>query len=330
MAAKILITGITGLIGRSVLDKLINLNGDYEITALIRPHTSRSRFSQYSDRINVTFLNLGDTEGLKSFLNSTKFDIILQIGALRGGRNYSQKAFYRANVQSTEQLVENALLNQARLIFCSSVGVFGAIPEEIPANNETPYLADTYYHYTKIACERVINRAILKGLNAVIVRPSITYGIGDHGFPQQLVKMVRNRIFTISNKPIWMHLCHIETISTAFVKLATEKVGIQGKSYNVADVEPVQQRDLVNFIHRQIYNRNYPQILTIDNDILRAGEWIARKLRNELWTSRFELISHSWFYQVHEAYDELDLPQHFTIPDINCIIKKAIPKETDK
>ena len=330
MAQKILITGITGLIGRSVLDKLLSLTDDFEITALIRPHTNRNRFSRYSDRINVTFLNLGDLEGLKSFLVSAKFDIILHIGALRGGRNYSQKAFYRANVQSTEQLVENALLNQSRLIFCSSVGVFGAIPEEIPANNETPYKADNYYHYTKIVCEKVINRAIMKGLNAVIIRPSITYGPGDHGFPHQLVKMVRNRMFTVSNKPIWMHLCHIDTISTAFVRLVTDKSGIQGKTYNVADVEPVQQRDLANFIYRQLYNRNYPKLLTIDNDVLRAGEWIARKLKNELWTARFELISHSWFYQVREAYAELDLPQHFTIPDISLIIKKAVLKDRDK
>ncbi|MFO7660473.1 MAG: NAD(P)-dependent oxidoreductase [Candidatus Cloacimonadaceae bacterium] len=330
MAKKILITGITGLIGRSVLDKLLELNADFEISALIRPHTNRSRFSKYAGSIKITFLNLGDIEGLKSFLSSARYDIILHIGALRGGRQYSQKSFYRANVQSTEQLVENALRNKSRFIFCSSVGVFGAIPEETPANNETSFKADNYYHYTKISCEKIINQAILKGLDAVIIRPSITYGKGDRGFPHQLVNLVRSRMFTVSNKPVWMHLCHIDTISSAFVRLATDKSSISGKSYNVADVEPVQQRDLVNFIYRQIYNKNYPSWLTIDNDILRAGEWIARKLKNELWTARFELISHSWFYQVREAYADLDLPQHFTIPDINFIIKKALPEEKRK
>lgn len=195
-------------------------------------------------------------------------------------------------------------------------------------NNETPYKDDNYYHYTKIACEKIINQAILKGLDAVILRPSITYGPGDNGFPLQLVKLVSRRMFLNSNKNIWMHLCHIDTISSAFVKLATDKIHITGKAYNVADIEPVQQRDLVNFIYRQLHNKNYPLILTINNDILRIGEWIARLLKSDLWTSRFELISHSWFYQVHDAYADLALPAHFTIPDFRIIINtKRLPEK---
>lgn len=328
MSKQVLITGITGMIGRSVLDKLLQADNDFEITALIRPHTNRNRFNQYSGKVNITFINLGDIVGLKSLLEYQKFDIILHIGALRGGRNFSQRSFYRTNVQSTEQLVEHALKNRSRLIFCSSVGVFGAIPNEMPANNETHYKPDNYYHYTKISAEKVIDKAILKGLNAVILRPSITYGRGDHGFPFQLVRMVRNRVFPVSNKNVWMHLCNIDTISTAFVKLVTDKVNISGKAYNIADMEPVQLRDLVNFIYRELYNRNYPRLLTIDNDLLHAGEWVARKLKNELWTSRFELISHSWFYQVHDAYEDLDLPQHFTIPDFRVIITDIPQSQT--
>jgi len=320
MVKKVLITGITGLIGSSVLDKLLEFSDTFEITALVRPHTNRYRFNRYSGKVNITFINLSDIEGLKSFLGYQKYDIIIHIGALRGGRNYSKTTFYKTNVQSTEQMVEHALLNKSRLVFCSSVGVFGAIPDEMPANNESSYKADNYYHYTKITCEKIINKAILKGLDAVILRPSITYGKDDNGFPQQLVKLVKYRLFLNSNKNIWMHLCNIDTISAAFIQLVTDKADISGKSYNIADLEPVQQRDLVNFIYRQLYNRNYPQILTIDNDILHAGEWIARKLKNELWTSRFELISRSWFYQVHDAYADLDLPNHFTIPDFRIMI----------
>jgi nucleoside-diphosphate-sugar epimerase len=326
VAKKLLITGITGLIGRSVLEKLLNLDDAFQISALIRPGTKLDRFGQYIDRIKLIYIDLSDISGLTNHLQNEVYDVILHIGALRGGRRFSKSQYYKTNVQATEQLVEAALINKSRFVFCSSVGVFGAIPEEIPANNECPYKEDNYYHYTKIQCEKIINRATLGGLNAAIVRPSITYGEGDRGFPWQLINLVRHRLFLSSNKNIWMHLCHVETITAAFIKLVTDKASIIGKAYNIADVEPVQQRDLINFIYRQIYNKNYPSWVTIDNRLLIFAERVSKFLRLELWTSRFELISHSWFYQVHDAYDELDIPQHFTIPDFKLAINDYLKK----
>lgn len=319
MKKRVLITGISGLIGSSVLNRLVDFTEEFEISAIVRPGTDKKRL-KHSDKIKTEFLDLGNIEGLINLLAQNTYDLIIHIGALRGGRKATKSMFYNTNVKSTEQFIEHALSNNSRLILCSSVGVFGAIPDEMPANNETPYKEDNYYHYTKIQAEKAINRAILKGLNAVIVRPSITYGPGDYGFPYQLVKLVKHRIFPMSNKNVWMHLCNIDVITSALINLATTKFHITGKAFNLADVEPVQLRDLVNFIYRQIYNKNYPHILTIDNNLLSLGEGIARLLKNELWISRFELIGHSWFYQVHDTYDTLELPAHYTIPDFRIVI----------
>jgi dihydroflavonol-4-reductase len=319
MKSRILITGVTGLIGKAVLAKLLS-DDQLELTALVRPHTNPERYAGLPSRIDLVQIDLGDIPALTDFLANQRFDVILHIGALRGGRNATKKEFYRTNVESTEQLIEHALNTKCRLVFCSSVGVFGAIPDEMPANNETTRKDDNYYHYTKIMAEKAINQAILRGLNAVIVRPAITYGIGDNGFPYGLVKLIAHRLFMVSNKNIWMHLCHIDTITTALVNLAVSKTDIIGKSYNVADFEPVQLRDLVNFISRQLVNTNYPKYLSIDNGLLHLGEKISRMLKNELWVSRFELISHSWFYHVSEAYQDLELPFHYTIPDFRLVV----------
>jgi len=319
MKKKVLITGISGMIGRAVLNRLIEHVTDFEISAIVRPGTNPDRI-EHSNNIKTVSLDLSDISRIKNHLTNQVYDIIIHVGALRGGRKASQAQYYKTNVNSTEQFVEYALTNKSRLVFCSSVGVFGAIPDEMPANNETPYKEDNYYHYTKIQAEKIINRAILKGLDAVIVRPSITYGVGDYGFPFQLVKLVKHKIFPLSNKNVWMHLCNIDTITSAIINLATTKASITGKAYNISDVEPVHLRDLVNFIYRQVYNKNYPTMLTLDNNILVIGEKIARFIKNDLWTSRFELIAHSWFYQVHDAYEDLDLPAHFTVPDFKIVI----------
>ena len=47
-------------------------------------------------------------------------------------------------------------------------------------------------------------------------------------------------------------------------------------------------------------------------------------MHNELWISRFELISKSWFYDVSAYYDIMDtegINPHFTIPEFKITIE---------
>jgi nucleoside-diphosphate-sugar epimerase len=324
--AKLLITGITGFVGAAVLREIITEG--HEITALVRPETVASRYQEFAGKITIKELSLSDTAALRDYLQGSDFEIIMHIGALRGGRKASQEEYYRSNVSSTEQMVDYCLKTKARLIFCSSVGVYGAIPEELPANYQTSKNPDNYYHYTKIEAEKIIGKAILHGLQAAIIRPSITYGKGDNGFPYQLVKMVARYQFPLINKRIWIHLCHIEALVIAFKQCLGDSFET-GLVWNVADREPVQLNALVNFISRQLHNKNYPSALNMDRVFFRFGEKLARLARNELFISRFELISKSWFYDVQSYYkviEELGLKPHYTIPDIQITIKDYLDK----
>ena len=152
-------------------------------------------------------------------MQKNAFASILHIGALRGGRKFSKEIYLKANVDSTEQLVLNAVNNKSKLIFCSSVGVFGAIPIELPANNKTPKQEDNYYHFTKIKCEAIIQKQVLENkLNACIIRPAITYGGEDFGFPFTLTKLIDKKLLYYPKENNRIHLTHIELLSEAFVK----------------------------------------------------------------------------------------------------------------
>ncbi len=316
---RLLITGITGLIGRSVLQAILAEQLDFHVTALIRPETVPQRYAAFSTQLELVRQDLADSAGLKAMLDEHQFDVVLHIGALRGGRKSSRGEFLAANLTSTQLLAEYCLTHQAKLLYCSSVGVYGAIPEELPANNETERCADNLYHYTKIESERYINQAILKGLQAAILRPSITYGPGDRGFPFQLVKLVSKGLFPLVNQRVWIHLCHLDTITRAFIWLLRH-VFQPGLALNVADREPVQLQDLVNFISRQLHQQNYKTILHVDQIFLRWGESLSRLAGSELWTSRFQLISRSWFYYVADTYELMGLPETFTIPSFQTVI----------
>lgn len=319
MIRSILITGITGLIGRSVLNAMLGLDDELRITALVRPGTGVQRFAGFVGRVDIVEIDLADLTGLCKFLDASSFDVVVHIGALRGGRSYSKEVFQRANLLATQQITEFCLKQGATLLFCSSVGVFGAIPQELPANNLSPRNPDNFYHFTKIESEKSIQQAVLRGLKAAILRPAITYGPGDNGFPSQMVKMIGRRIFPLINKRVWIHLCHIDLITRAFIWLLTHDWE-PGLALNVADREPVQLHSLVHFISRQLTGKNYPARIKVDRSLFHLGETVARKLKNELWISRFELISRSWFYEVLPTFELMDLPPIFTIPAIQIVI----------
>ncbi len=325
---KLLITGITGLIGSNVLRKILEKHPGMDITALVRPKTQQVRYAEFGGRVRIVELDIGDIAGLRDFLFTNDFNTIMHIGALRGGRKFPRNDYLACNIYSTEQIVEYCLAKNARLIFCSSVGVFGAIPKELPANNQTTMNPDNLYHYTKIEAERIINRSILHGLQAAIIRPSITYGKGDKGFPYTLVKMVHKRYFPLINKRVWIHLCHIDALVKAFVWLL-DNPWKSGLTLNVADREPIQLHSLVDFISRQLHGKNYPRILMVDRIFFAWGERIARLFKNELWVSRFELISKSWIYNVHPYYELMDnekLTPHYTIPEFKITIEDYLGK----
>ena len=316
MNKNILLTGISGFIGKHVAREL--LSKKYDLTVIIRPETEPHRISEFNNQVNFVEIDLTDIEGLRLYLKEHSFDVIVHIGAIRGGRKFSKKEYFDANVNATEQLIINAQTNNSRFIFCSSVGVFGAIPDELPANNSTLKKNDNYYHYTKIQSEALIQKYVLYDLNAVIVRPAITYGSGDFGFPFTLVKLVDKNLMFLPNNEVIIHLTNIELLVQAFTKLVEFNYK-SGRQYIVADRNPVNLHELVNFICKELKNKTYSDKKSISEKYFQRGEKIARYLKNELWISRFELISKSWYYDVSKVYKELSLQPVSTIPNFKIV-----------
>ncbi|HRY83330.1 MAG TPA: NAD-dependent epimerase/dehydratase family protein, partial [Candidatus Cloacimonadota bacterium] len=89
----LLITGITGLIGKAVLRKILSSIPDYSVTALVRPNTALSRFQEFANQIEIVPLDLTDTSGIRDFLKTREFETILHIGALRGGRKFKKDEY---------------------------------------------------------------------------------------------------------------------------------------------------------------------------------------------------------------------------------------------
>jgi len=320
----LLITGITGFIGKNVARLLV---GNYQITALIRPNTDKKRYQEFANKIEFVEIDLTDTRGLREYLFKKSFKYILHIGALRGGRKFTKEDYLKANVYATEQLVLHAVKHQSKMIFCSSVGVFGAIPIELPANNLSPKQEDNYYHFTKIKSEAIIQKYVLeKGLNACILRPAITYGGEDYGFPFTLMKLIKRKLLVYPKRSIRIHMTHIDLISEAFIRVLKNDFKA-GSQWNVADDKPVVFDELVQFISNKINQRPYPPNRRIDKGWFELGERISLFFKSELWVSRFELISKSWYYDVEATYRDLNLKKVTTVPGFKKSIDWYMKRE---
>jgi len=316
MTSKILITGISGFIGRNVLRQLVQ---SYDsITAIIRPGTKHQRIEEFINKVNFTEIDLTDISSLKEYLDENIFEIIVHIGAVRGGRKFSKSDYFDANVNATEQLVINARDNDSKFIFCSSVGVFGAIPLELPANNFTKRQEDNYYHFTKIRAEAIILKYVLYGLKAAIIRPSITYGNNDYGFPFTLTKLIDKKLLFLPDQDVIIHLASINVITQAFMKLIEIEYQT-GACYNVADRHPIELHKLAEYINTELKGKPYSTKKNIDIKYFNNGERLAKYLKSELWIARFQLISKHWYFDVESSYVDLSLKETDTIPNFKIV-----------
>jgi len=317
MEERILLTGVTGFIGRNVARAL--LAEKHQLTALVRPSTPMSRLGDLAEQVRLVHIGLDDMVSLKEYLNLHHFKAIVHIGALRGGRKADRHTYELTNVQATEQLALNALHNHSRFIFCSSVGVFGAIPCELPACDATPRKHDSLYHDTKIHAEAIVQHLVLDGLDAMIVRPAITYGSGDDGFPNTLIHLVAKHMMYLPNRPVRIHLTNVNLLTRAFTRLV-EAEPHPGRAYIVADPEPVSLHELCDAIHKRLHGTPFPASHIVEGRWFDMGAAVARKLHKDTWTARFELISKHWFYDVADAYRDLKLPHHKTMNEFMSLV----------
>lgn len=314
---KILLTGITGFIGRNVLKELISKKND--ITAIVRESTNPARYKEFAEKIAIEKIDLANIEKLRNYLYRNSFDVIIHIGALRNGRKFNKTVYHHVNIDSTEQFLINAKRNNSKFIYCSSVGVFGSIPNELPANNFTVKNPDNTYHHTKVQSEKLIQHYVLQGTKAYIIRPSITYGTNDYGFPYILTKLIFKRMLPLTYEPIKIHLTNVNLLAEAFKKIAETDLP-NGSSFIVADRYPVDFKELTDFIHNKFYGKPYPISRYMNPKIFRLGEKIASFFKNETWEMRFKLISRNWYYDVDKTYEILNLKKTQTIPNFDIMI----------
>jgi len=129
-----------------------------------------------------------------------------------------------ANVELTRRIVE-ATPEDCRIIFASSISVYGKKPAESPAVESTPTNPDSSYARSKYEAERLVSIRP----NNIILRIGTIYGPGfeDYFRVLRLIEQGKMRIIGDGNNRI--PFVHVDDVADAFVNAITRVPGPTSK-----------------------------------------------------------------------------------------------------
>lgn len=163
---RVLITGITGMVGSHLADFLLE-NTDWEIYGMCRWRSPLDNVEHLLDRVNkkerVYFIygDLRDYISLQNTIEQSKPDYVFHLAA----QSYPQTSFtspldtFDTNIQGTERLLE-ALRHCSGIDpvihVCASSEVYGRVPKEkLPINEECTFHPASPYAISKVGTDLV-------------------------------------------------------------------------------------------------------------------------------------------------------------------------------
>jgi dihydroflavonol-4-reductase len=175
MPNSYLVTGATGLVGNNVVRMLLE-RGE-RVRVLARRPDDRSLAGL---PLEIVAGDITQPESLPAALRGV--DVVIHSAALVHVGWTREAEMRQINVEGTRHVASAARVAGARMLHVSSVDALGLGNREQPADEETPFnsrIVECGYVLTKRAAEAVIAEEITRGLDAVIVNPTLMLGPWD-------------------------------------------------------------------------------------------------------------------------------------------------------
>lgn len=244
---KILITGGSGFIGSFIVEEALNRN--METWVAVRSSSSR-KFLQ-DTRIRFIELDFSSEENLRKQLAGHKFDYVVHAAGVT--KCLDKNDFFRMNTNGTANLV-NVLSEPdrmpRRMVFLSSLSIFGAIREQQPYKDIEPTdqpKPNTAYGESKLKAERIVTES---GIPSVILRPTGVYGPREKDY-FLMAKSIKGHVdFAVGYKQQDITFVYVKDVVQA-VFLALDR-GKSGSAYFLTDGEVYQSATFSKLIHEAL------------------------------------------------------------------------------
>ena len=246
---KILITGASGFIGSFIVEEA--LKRGFETWAAMRKSSSREYLQD--ERIKFIELNLSSKEQLVEQLKGKDLDYVVHAAGVTKCLNKAD--FRRINTEGTKNLVD-ALMETGmplrRLVFVSSLSVFGAIREQQPyeeiRETDTPQ-PNTAYGRSKLEAEQYLE-SLGTRVPYIILRPTGVYGPKEKDYFMMAKSIKQHSDFAVGYKRQDITFVYVEDVVQA-IFLALEK-GENGRKYFLSDGQVYQSTTFSDLIHEEL------------------------------------------------------------------------------
>jgi len=289
--STILVTGASGFIGSFIVSEGLALG--YEVWAGVRGTSSRKYLQD--PRIRFAELDLSDPNRLQQQLMQYKLEM--------GGRGWDYvvhaagatkclhwEDFFKTNTDGTRHLI-NALRQTGmiprRLVFISSLSIFGAIREEPvrKATPENPWIyspiltsdlpqPNTAYGRSKLRAEEYLQSQ--PDFPVTILRPTGVYGPRERDYFMMAKSISQHIDFAVGYKPQEITFVYMMDVVQAVYKCLDSPAAL-GKAYFLSDGKIYNSRRFSDLLQQELGN---PWVLHIKAPLwlLRIICWASGKL----------------------------------------------------
>ena len=302
---RILITGVTGMVGSHLVDHVLANYADVEVHGLMRWRSPIDNIRHAINRISVHLADLNDLGSLIRLLETVQPDRIFHLAA----QSYVTTSFtapvdtLRTNVIGTSNLLEAVRLSgvEARIHICSSSEVYGQVIEaDLPIRETMPFRPASPYAVSKVGEDMIAYQYGLSfGLHVLRTRMFTHTGprrgavFAESAFARQIARIEVG----LQSEPV--RVGNLDSVRTyADVRDAVRAYWLllekcpPGEVYNIGGTRTVTIGDILEILKSMAL---VPVEHVVDPDLLRPSDVtlqvpdISRFQKATGWTPEIEL-----------------------------------------
>ncbi len=272
-----LVTGATGLLGRHLVDTLVEAR--VAVRAFVRRGSDVRRLAQQG--VQLAWGDGGDLAAIGRAVAGV--DVVFHAaGYLTANAPFAvddseEDALYQAvNVDFTEAvLAASVQAGVERFLYVSSSSVY-APDAAVPTPEEGSLGPTTAYGRSKLAAEEAVRSYQQGGLAATIARPPLIYGPDDRYFTPLALRLARLPVLPLVNGGrALMDLIYARDVAELLWRAATRPEAV-GRVYNAGPGDPTSLRALVES-YRALTGRG-PRILPVSPALAGRTAWLSQLL----------------------------------------------------
>ena len=305
---KVLVTGISGLLGSNIAHLLRERGYDFAGMARKTSNLSSLKDLDFEKRRGV----IQDPGEVKQAMEGC--DVVIHAAADTNHFTTAYKQAFEINYTGLKNVIEAAKFHGVKkLIYIGTANVFGNGTASKPGDELSPFAYlknNSAYIQSKYLAHQLIQEEAANGFPVVALNP--TFMLGAYDAKPSSGQMI---LYALSRKVVFAppggkNFVHVRDVATAAVN-AIEK-GKPGESYLLGH-ENLSYKAFFNLV-KEVSGKNFIQVKIPAAALLtigKAGEFFQKLtgLHSQVTVSNTQLLCAMHYYSSAKAQKDLDFPQ---------------------